>query len=125
MATAMDTSTLAKDKFKLSTKRIEIRAHRSQKSPQEFVDLIALYNKRLDYLKTLDEPLVLKSNPKKLPPEEMLRRYRTYLEEAGADYEVYKEHLPDWLKKESERIYGASPGNCYHNKMLKAVKAPL
>jgi hypothetical protein len=124
-ASAMDTSTLAKDKFKASAKRVEVRAHRSQKSPQEFVDLIALYNKRLDYLKNLDEPLVLESNPKKLPPEEMLKRYRTYLEEAGADYEVYKEHLPDWLKAESKRLYGTSPANCYQKALSNAVKAPF
>lgn len=90
---SLDLSTFKNDSFSQKERRVEVRAHRAQSSADEFIDLLNLYEGRLNYLRSIDGPLTLDPPLEQLSVPEQLRRYKTYVEESGLNFERYRGHL--------------------------------
>ncbi|RME18331.1 MAG: hypothetical protein D6797_00640 [Bdellovibrio sp.] len=97
----------------LHEKRIEIRSIRPQYNMRDFILLITLLKKRIEYLKNISKPIPLKINvpllksttysPRKyllrppIPPQKALAAFYQYLKETGLQWENYRHFVwPKW-----------------------------
>ncbi len=81
-------------KFAKNTRRVEIRAHRAQKDIKEFLLLVQIYEKRIEYLKQFREPIKFINSPPPRKLEDKVRNFEVYLKEMGEDPQSYKEIFP-------------------------------
>lgn len=90
----IDLQTIVREDFPMDQKRIEMRAHRSQKTANEFHKIVKLYEGRINYLKELTTPLNLRPIPISYDPKIQLSHFKTYVTESGFDLENFREILP-------------------------------
>jgi hypothetical protein len=72
---------------------LEIRGLRSQKSAAELLKVMRLIEARIKYTNGLPSKQ-FRPRPIKMSPEEKRKAFRAYVEEAGLDYEEFKELAP-------------------------------
>lgn len=89
-------------------KTIEIRALRSQRSAEEYINLLTLFESRIQYLKTINHPIkfinkeahfddlyVLENNSKSYK-KVIVDSFYKYVTESGLSWEKYAAFLPAW-----------------------------
>jgi hypothetical protein len=91
----IDLQTITRKDFPQDQKRIEVRAHRSQKNAEEFYKLIKLYDGRIAYLEKLKAPINLSPIPVHTAPESQVRNFERYVVESGEDFQDYLQMLPE------------------------------
>ncbi len=79
------------------TATLEVRCIRPQKSAAAYLKLITLFEKRIEYLKTIKEPIPFTNPPPVTNPHEAMQQFYEYVVSSGLKWEDYKEFvMPSW-----------------------------
>ncbi|MCB9094257.1 MAG: hypothetical protein H6621_04225 [Halobacteriovoraceae bacterium] len=78
----------------MSQSRIEVRAIRAQDSSEKIELITELFNSRIQYLKTIKEPLVYHNGGAIKSYQQGIDQFYLYLTQSGLPWEKYKKLLP-------------------------------
>lgn len=96
---ALNVKRIPDDSFDDEVKTLEIRPVRAQKNADEFIREARLFQKRLEYLKSLSKPVpYVFKRFKWSEKRQALRHFYQYVQEAGLDPEDYRSVLDDKWK---------------------------
>ncbi len=105
---AFNLSTIA---YRNAWPRVELRAMRMQKNFTEFVAMIELFEKRIEYLSTLKRPLQYQAwrlaDKSKLSEAKAVARYYEYVKNSGLSWDTYANLLPDEYNNALSRFHSS------------------
>lgn len=81
--------------------RVELRSVRMQRNFKEFLDILGLFEKRIEFLKKIQKPLQYQAwrIPQHSYPKQMaVARYYEYVKNSGLDWNLYADLLPGQFK---------------------------
>lgn len=94
---------------KKRSQRLEVRSVRAQRSADDFIKLITLFQARIDYLRTVEKPIKYVNRPPITDVRESAMAFNKYLTESGLNWDDYASVIPSVYQTYAPKKDGKTP----------------